>query len=263
MKTGKTLQWSILLGAMLLAFVLMLTFTPYVFGCIPDGEEKGRCVVPPRTTPADVNTASTAGVKAPPTVVPTPRGDTPQTARAPMWVKPEYCIEAMCPGAVNQPLLNSPGNWDWVPGNSTIWYWMDDGHSLQVQVWVFANGQNGLALDMFAPEQKDLYNSRPVGRGALNKNYPGSDLFYSGRSSAYGIWYARLTNNNAYPVNYSIRYTRTTPSLGNSCDNCHKAIGYEWNCTDPAFCSKLYDYLQTNPQCYSHDIDSDLAGNCR
>ncbi len=258
MKTSKTLQWSILLGAMSLAFVLLLTFTPYAFGCVSEGDERGaRCINPTREPPTPTRKPPT------PTVVPTPKGDTPQTARAPMWVKPDYCIEAMCPGAVNQPLLNSPGNWDWISGNSSLWYWMDDGHSLQVQIWVFANGQNGLALDVYAPEQKELYTSRPIGRGALNKNYPGSDLFYSGRSAAYGIWYARLSNYNNYAVNYSIRYTRTTPSLGNVCDNCHKAIGYEWNCTDPAFCQKLYDYLQTDPQCYSHNIDQDLAGNCR
>jgi len=169
----------------------------------------------------------------------------------------------MCPGVGNAPLLNSPGGWEWIPANSSVWYKMSDAHSLQVQIWVFANGQGGLLLDVYAPDQKDLYG-KPVGRGSLNKNYPGADLFYSGRSAAYGIWYARLTNTNPFPVLYSIRYTQTTPTLGNVCDNCHKAIGYNWDaCPDPAFCQKLHDYYDTNPQCYDHSVDSDLAGGCR
>ncbi len=297
MSSRGTFRWYILFAPLLFIPLLFWAVTPYAFGC---SSPNGALCIPlvqvtstatdtstPTTTPAIQDTATatvtdtdtptptstmtptptitpTATPRPTATLVPTPRGDNPQSARVPMWVRPEYCIEAMCPGAVNAPMLNSPGNWDWIPANSSIWYWMDDGHSLQVQIWVFANGQQGLALDVFAPEQKDLYNSRPIGRGSLNKNFPGADLFYSGRSQAYGIWYAKLTNNNPFAVNYSMRYTRTTPSLGNVCDNCHKAIGYDWNaCSDPAFCNKLYDYLQTNPTCYSHNIDSDMAGGCK
>lgn len=198
------------------------------------------------------------------TAIPTPRGDSPETARVPMWVKPEYCIEAMCPGQLNAPLLNSPGNWEWIPANSTVWYKMDDGKGLQMQVWVFANGQTGLTLDIFAPNQQDLWNAKPIGTATQNKNYPGDDLFYSGRSAASGIWYGRLTNHNPYPVYYTIRYTRTTPTLANVCVSCHASIGYDWdgcvNGSDPNFCGKLMNLLDMNPQCYNHDINNDLQG---
>ncbi len=297
MQAQGMIRWSIILGALVLVPVLFLIATPNAFGCdasslansvpcVVLAQITATATVPATVTPtgtlaANANVTTTATVSATMTVSatatitatstpqptwtprPTPVGDNPNTARIPMWVKPEYCIEAMCPGATSAPLLNSPGGWDWIAGNSSVWYKMDDGHSLQVQIWVFANGQTGLLLDVYAPEQKDLYGSKPIGRGSLNKNYPGADLFYSGRSSAYGIWYAKLTNTTNAPVSYSFRYTRTTPSLGNSCDNCHKLIGYDWGaCSDPGFCDQLHQYYDTNPSCYDHNIEADLAGNC-
>ncbi len=297
MKKGM-LQWYILFAAILLVPLFMLATAPYAFGCdlsyasstvqcVPLAQDADAASPTDTSTPtATVTDTSTATVTPTATVTdtliatdtptitptatprptwtpfPTPVGDNPNTARNPLWVKPEYCIEAMCPGAVNAPVLNSPGHWDWIVANSSVWYKMDDGHSLQLEIWVFANGQSGLSLDVYAPEQTDLYG-KPVGRGALNKNYPGADLFYSGRSSAYGIWYARLTNNNSVPTSYSFRFTRTTPT-GDACSSCHKTIGYDWNaCSDPAFCQQLHDYANTNPTCYNHDINADLAGGCQ
>jgi hypothetical protein len=290
MKTNRMLRWSILLGSVVLAPVLMLATTPYAFGCDAGYNASAvQCVPIAQVASTDTETptptaTATLTATATPTVTdtltvtptatpsptwtatPTPRGDDPTTARIPMWVRPEYCIEAMCPGAVNAPMLNSPGGWDWIAPNSSVWYKMDDGRSLQVQIWVFANGQSGLSLDVFAPEQKDLYG-KPIGRGSLNKNYPGADLFYSGRSAAYGIWFARFTNNNPVPISYSLRYTRTTPSLNNVCDSCHVAYPYDWgscnNGPGSNMCEKLYDYYQTNPQCYSHNVDADMAGGCQ
>lgn len=257
-----------LAGLFLLA--LLLLTAPYALGCTPDEDNPGRCLlfVKPSVTTVVQVAAVAPATSAPPAPAapaprPTPNGNGPQTARSPMYVKPEYCIEAMCPGAIGAPPLNAPGNWDWVAPNSSLWYGIEDRYGLQIQMWLLANGQQGIALDVYAPDQQDLYG-KPIGRGSLNRNFPGVDLFYSGRTQVGGTWYARVTNNNSIPVSFSLRYSRTTPSLGNNCDNCHKSLGYDWNaCPDPAFCGKLHDYLDTNPQCYDHNIEADLAGNCK
>ncbi len=256
----------IVVGLFLL--LLLAVSAPYAFGCVPDDVNPSRCLssslfpVKPSPTAAPRAQLAVAAPAAAPVPKPTPNGLSPETARTPMWVKPEYCIEAMCPGASSAPPLNAPGGWDTIPANSSLWYSMADGHGLQVQVWILANGQQGLSLDMYAPDQQDLYG-KPVGRGSFNRNFPGTDLHYSGRTWASGVWHARLTNNTSAPISFSARYTLTTPTLGNSCDNCHKLIGYNWSgCADQGFCDKLHSYYDTNPTCYDHNIDADLAGQC-
>ena len=243
--------------------VLVVIAAPRALSCVPDeGDSPFRCVQMPNSRSSSV-VAAVQVVNDPP-ARPTPTGDSPEAARVPMFVKPQYCIEAMCPGAVNAPPLNAPGNWTWIKPASSTWYKINDGHGLQVQFWLFANGQQGLSFDVYAPDQKDLYG-KPIGRGSFDKSQAnaGVDLFYSGRSQAYGIWYVRVTNGNAYPVSYSMRYTLTTPLLGNTCDDCHKVIGYDWSsCNGTTFCQDLHQLYETSPTCYSHNVISDLAGNC-
>jgi hypothetical protein len=252
----------IVAGVVLLALALFTA--PRAFGCVPDDGGSSRCAqLPASNYPVPV-TALQIAAKDPP-AQPTPTGNSPQTARIPMYVKPQYCIEAMCPGAVNAPPLNAPGNWTWIDGNSSTWYRINDGHGLQVQLWLFANGQKGLSFDVYAPDQKDLYG-KPVGRGALDKSQAsvGADLFYSGRSQAYGTWYVRVTNGNSYPVSYSMRFTLTTPTLSNSCDDCHRIIGYDWSaCNGSTFCQDLHQLYDCSPSGYSHDVTADIATYCR
>lgn len=200
------------------------------------------------------------------TPFPTPVGDSPATARDPIYVRPDNCIDAMCPYQDQAAALTSPANWTWIDANSSTWYRINDDYGLQVEIWLFANGQKGLAFDVYAPEQKD-FSAKPVGRGSFNKSQAniGADLFYSGRTWAYGTWYVRVNNGNSIPVSYSIRFTDTIPTLGgNTCDSCHKIIGYNWaSCSGSQFCSQLHQLYNSNPSCYNHNVGQDLSGGCQ
>ena len=249
----------IVAGIALLALVVLAA--PRALSCVPDeGNSPFRCVQLPTSSPSSV-VAAVQIVNDPPAQ---PSGDSPATALVPMFVKPQYCIEAMCPGAVNAPPLNAPGKWVFIKPASSMWYKINDGHGLQVEFWLFDNGQQGLSFDVYAPDQRDL-SGKPIGRGSFNKSQAnvGADLFYSGRSQAYGIWYVRVNNNTNVPISYSMKYTLTTPTLSNSCDDCHKLIGYDWSaCNGTNFCQDLHQLYDTSPSCYSHDVVADLTGQC-
>src|SRR5574341_831405 len=244
-------------GAFLLAVMIMTA--PYAFGCSPEDDGvPARCVLMPRTTAAPTDTIAAVQVAAVnPVAKPIPKGDRPETAREPMYVRPEYCIEEMCPGAMFAPALTSQGAWTWIDPNSTTWYKLDDGHSLQIKLWLFANGQSGLGFDVYAPDQKDLYG-KPIGRGSKDRFQP-SDLFYSGRTQAGGIWYVKVINNNPHQVWYSLRFTRTIPYMANTCDSCHKPMGSLMfdQCTNGAgstWCQDLEWLYNQNPTTFDHSI---------
>jgi hypothetical protein len=277
-------QWFVLFGAILLAPLFMLATTPYAFGCdTVSATSMAQCAAQiqapstntptPTTTVTDTTTITLTATITPTatprptwTPAPTPVGDSPDTARDPIYIRPDNCIDAMCPEQKGAPALTAAESWTWIGANSSTWYKMDDGHSFQLKVWVFANRQQGLSMDVFAPEQRNhLWDAKPIGRGSFDKSQAnaGVDLFYSGRSSAYGVWYVRLNNVNAYPVSYSIRFTRTIPQLGNVCDSCHALIGTDWGSCQGDMCANLHALYDTNPQCYNHDVNTDLAGGCQ
>jgi hypothetical protein len=288
----KQFQWYVLFAAILLAPLIMLASAPYAFGCdTGSSSSMAQCAAQAQSTPTDtpqptttITTTTTvtdsttitltatitptATPKPTSTLVPTPVGDNPDTARDPIYIRPDNCIDAMCPEQKGAPALTAAESWTWIGANSSTWYKMDDGHSFQLKVWVFANGQQGLAMDVFAPEQRNYLwdpKTKPIGRGSLDKSQAnaGVDLFYSGRSAAFGVWYVRLTNNTSSAMSYSIRFTRTIPQLGNVCDSCHALIGTDWGSCQGNMCAGLHALYDTNPQCYNHDVNTDLAGGCQ
>lgn len=206
------------------------------------------------TTVSPTLTATSAPM---PTIQPAkPRGDTPETALTPTFVRPYDCIEMMCPGTRGAPELNQAGGWQFIEAKTTVWYKMSDWGSLQLSVWLYANGQGGMSFDMYAPDQRDLYG-KPVGRGSLNPSQHPADLFWTGRTMASGIWYARVTNHNAFPVMYSIRNTVSIPAIANRCDACHTPLrDMMWDrcVSDNNWCSDLFNFYQTNPSQFDHSI---------
>jgi hypothetical protein len=284
MHTKGMFRGSVLLGVILLVPVLMLATSSYAFGCdVGYNGSTIQCVPLAQVSSTDTDTPTptetatdtptvTATLTITPTATleptwtpsPTPKGDSPATARDPLYIRPKNCINAICPDQVGAPSLTSPEYWTWIDANSTIWYKMDDGHSLQLEVWLFANGQKGLSFDVYAPEQKD-FSQKPIGSGSFNKSMAniGVDLFYSGRSIAYGIWYLRINNSNSFPVSYSLRFTRTLPTiLKNVCEACH--IGnMDWGSCRGSMCADLHQLYGSNPQCYNHDASGDLNGGCQ
>ena len=269
----RKLQWYVLFAAIMLAPLFMLATTPNAFGCdTSSASSMVQCdalfQVTPTSTPTPTATITdtptltatatitpTATLRPTLTPSPTPNGKSPETAKDPIYIRPDNCIDAMCPEQRGAPSLTAAESWTSLDAASSTWYKMDDGHSFQLKVWVFANGQQGLSMEVFAPEQRDhLWDAKPIGRGSLDKSQANSgvDLFYSGRSAAYGVWYVKLNNNTSAPISYSIRFTRTIPQLGNVCDSCHALIGTDWGSCQGDMCSNLHALYDTNPQCYDH-----------
>ena len=298
MKNVGMLRLYLFLGALLFASLIVFASTPNAFGCgATNDNSPSQCVLAQVTSTVDVANSSTptatvtltttlavtlfqtstvtttlgAAQLVTPTAtprpttapMPTPRGDSPETARDPFYVRPQNCINAMCPEQVGAPSLTSSTDWTWIDPNSTIWYKMDDGHGFQLEIWLFANGQNGFSFEVYAPDQQDLYG-KPIGRGSFNKNMAniGADLFYSGRTQAHGVWHLRVDNNTSIPMAFSLKFTRTIPTMSNVCDSCHKLIGTDWGSCTGDMCQSLHDYYDTNPTCYDHNVDADFSGGC-
>lgn len=210
------------------------------------------------TLTATVSPTLTATSTATPTLQPAkPRGDTPETAIVPTFVRPYDCIEMMCPGASGAPELNQAGGWGWIEAKTTTWYKASDWGALQLSIWLYVNGQGGMTFDIYPPDRKDLYG-QPVGRGSFNPSQRPADLFWTGRSMASGIWYIRLTNHNAFPVMYSLRYTVSIPAMANRCDACHGPLrDLMWDrCVSSGnnWCNDLQDLYDTNPSQFEHYI---------
>lgn len=201
-----------LLLSSLVALTLVWLTAPYAFGCIPDDVDPSRCIQPPKSSLPSRTTVAAHTVP-------------PVAAAKPSGLNPDQAMEP-------------DGEWRYIQGNSSLWYKVTDSR-LQLEIWVDANGQSGIALAIYAPDQKDLYGT-PVGRGSPNQNEH-RDLFWTGRSRAWGTWYAVVTNYNPYPVNYSLFYKRVAKSTKDYCAVCH---GYEINfddCEDQGdgFCGSL------------------------
>ena len=131
------------------------------------------------------------------------------------------------PPATNPDSAREPnGAWAYLDPGATHWYKMND-TGLQLSVWIDANGQQGLSMAIFAPEQKDLYG-RPIGRGSFNRSEAWHDLFWTGYTRAYGTWFAQVTNGASFPISYSLNYKRTLNSVAGRCSECH-GFEIEWD----------------------------------
>jgi hypothetical protein len=114
------------------------------------------------------------------------------------------------------------GGWVYINPGTSQWYKLYDA-GVQIIVWVDANGQQGLAMALYAPDQKDLYG-KPVGRGSYNKFEPSHDLYWQGYTPASGVggtWYAVVTNGSNSPISYNLGYKRDYNSVRARCSVCH------------------------------------------
>lgn len=147
---------------------------------------------------------------------------------------------ALPPGKNPETAIEPTGQWLFIPAGATHWYKVAD-NRLKLEIGVSANGQEGLAMAIFAPEQTDLYG-KPIGRGASDKYFPQYDLFWSGRTIAYGTWYVTVTNYKPFPISYSIVYERRSTRPADPCAVCHGYI-IEWDDCDSVdgFCDNLKD----------------------
>lgn len=136
--------------------------------------------------------------------------------------------------------MTPTGEWQYIAPQSSVWYKISDG-GLQLTVWIDANGLNGLAMEIYAPDQTDW--SKPIGRGSFNKFEP-HDLFWTGRSRAIGSWYAMVRNDNPIAIPYNLNYSRSKHSVADRCSACHGS-DIEWDrCVSAPgsnFCDQLRD----------------------
>ncbi len=199
-------QFAFLIGAAFAFFSVSNTF-----GCLDDTVQY--CAETRAPAPVAVVSAQTNTIKG-------------VSAAEPDLVKSKDCIEALCPGGSSAKPLDAAGTWKWIGANQSVWYRMHDGGGLQLNVWVAANGQERIAMEIYPPEQREL--TKPIGRGSKDKFQPGYDLFWTGRSNASGIWLAKISNYNDHAVEYVIKYTRSIPSNSNRCNGCHFG-GVPWD----------------------------------
>ncbi|MDE3090686.1 MAG: hypothetical protein KGJ80_15025 [Chloroflexota bacterium] len=213
MKSRGIIRWSILL-----ALVLTALSTSYAFGCLPDDDNPARCLRLPKATPQD----------------------------------PSATLDSAAtnlPGGINLENAITPnGRWQHINPGSSLWYKMNDAR-LQLEIWIDTNGQSGLSLEIYAPDQHDSYG-KPIGRGSFSKFQP-HDLFWTGRSAATGVWYAVVTNASPAPISYSLNYKRARHKASDRCSECH-GDNIEWDrCQDGAnstFCEDLQnEYNSGNP----------------
>ena len=186
---------------LVLTLALLITSFTSAFGCITrnENEDRSRCLVPER-------------VKTEPVALPVLTGENPSLAMTPA------------------------GDWQYIPARSFVWYKISDG-GLQLTLWIDANGMQGLAMDIYAPDQTDW--SKPIGRGSFNKFEP-HDLFWTGRTRARGDWYAMVRNTNNFAIPYSLNYSRSKHSVADRCSSCHgQEIEWDRCFSAGSFCEDL------------------------
>ncbi len=189
--------------SILLVLILLALSFASAFGCVPDENDGRRCSMPIRRAHRE------------PVILAT--GESPDKAMEPT------------------------GEWKYIAPNTSVWYKMDDAR-VQLNVWLDAGGVKDVTLAIYAPDQTDLYG-KPVGRGSYNKLIPEHDLFWTGRTRAYGTWYALVANYSNIAVPYRIGYERSRNRVADQCAVCHGYIIVFEDCqpADSPHCTNLRD----------------------
>jgi hypothetical protein len=126
---------------------------------------------------------------------PTPRGDSPTTAR----------------------IISD--TWSSIDPRASIWFKTDDSAGYrEIDLWVDTPSQGALGLSILSPDQMDSWwNAKPVGRGSYNPGLPTHALTWTSAYAKGGAWYLMLQNNSDAAVPY--RLGGNTASTGTK--SCH------------------------------------------
>lgn len=127
----------------------------------------------------------------------------------------------------------------YIHAQSSVWYSADD-RGRRLSVWMNANHQSGLEVAIYAPDQTDVWNTRPIGVAAPGQGF---DFFWTGRSRMKGTYRIRVTNTNDFSVPYTLGAQAVSDKNGDLCKDCHGNIEDEWDrCEhDGSFCEDLKD----------------------
>jgi len=190
MKNLKT-KLVILLSIVLPVLALLAASTAPAVACEGTGESDMTCSEwrrQPRPAPTLLPT---------PVATPTPRGDSPTTAR------------------------DITEGWQGIEPGASIWFKTNysDGYRV-IDLSVDSLAKDALGLSIFSPDQMDTWwNSKPVGRGTYNKGQPEHALTWVATYAKAGVWYLLLQNYATSPVSYRLN--------GNiSATDTKKCVGY-------------------------------------
>lgn len=127
----------------------------------------------------------------------------------------------------------------YIQPQTSVWYSADD-RGRRLSIWMNANHQSGLEVAVYAPDQTDVWNVRPIGVGAPGQGF---DSFWTGRSRMKGIYRIRVTNSNDFAVPYTLGAQAVSDRNGDLCKDCHGNIEDEWDRCEHSgsFCEDLKD----------------------
>lgn len=130
----------------------------------------------------------------------------------------------------------------YIAPRTTVWYTVNDGFR-RLTMWIDANGQTGLSMAIYGPDQPDVWSAKPVGRPGPGE---GRDFFWTGRSAFKGNWRIKLTNDNDFAVPYTFTAMSVSDKNGDLCRACHGNIEDEWDrCEhEGSFCQDLKDQFR-------------------
>lgn len=108
----------------------------------------------------------------------------------------------------------------YIKPKTSVWYSADD-RGRRLSVWMNANHQSGLQVAIYAPDQTDVWGSRPTGILAPGQGF---DFFWTGRSRFKGTYRIRVTNRNDFNVPYTLGAKAVSDRSGDLCKDCHGNI---------------------------------------
>ncbi len=162
----------------------------------------------------------------------------PKVVRAPQPAPAPAPVVHGSSDPYNAPAPN--GTWAFIEPHTTVWYRINDGWR-RVNVWMSANHEQGLTLSIYGPDQKDVWSSKPAGKGTPGNGF---DFWWTGRSAFKGVWTIRLTNTTDHSMPYNLNAVAFSETAGDMCRNCHGNIGQDQfdKCEHSgSFCNDLKD----------------------
>ncbi len=112
------------------------------------------------------------------------------------------------------------------PGG-TVWFRIGSasGAGVNIDVWLDVSADNNVDLAIYAPNQLNNLSGTPAGHGTPFQRNPKRLHWKGGGSNAvYGVWYARITNNNPMAIDYKLT-TENVAIAPKSCVSYWEYIG--------------------------------------
>ncbi len=174
-------------------------------------------VVPTPVPPPPVVAAPVVPIAAPP----------PAPVVVPTAVPPAPVASATNSGSDISNALEPGDTMRTLGSGASVWFRVGSAASagVHMDVWLDISTDSNVDLAVYAPNQLDNLSGPPAGRGTPFQNNRRRLHWTGGGSNAvYGIWYARITNNNPYSIDYKLT-TENAAIAPKSCTSYWEWIG--------------------------------------